>query len=67
MIGITASMALVVALLVALVSARSVTRPIRRLQEAAGQLIAGHFQMVPPTGPTEIAQLAVHFNHMGLT
>jgi PAS domain S-box-containing protein len=47
--------------------ARSVTRPIQRLCEASGNLLTGTFRVVPPEGPLEIADLTVHFNHMGLT
>jgi PAS domain S-box-containing protein len=66
-IGALAGLALVVSLLVAWTTARSVTRPVNRLRTAASEVIAGRFRVVPPTGPEEIAELAVHFNHMGLT
>jgi PAS domain S-box-containing protein len=63
----TAGVGFVVALLVALLAARSVSLPVRRLHQAARELIAGRFRTVPASGPTEIAQLTVHFNHVGLT
>src|SRR5262249_4958925 len=48
-------------------SARSVTRPIQLLREASSRVLAGTFRVVPPEGPREIADLIMHFNHMGLT
>jgi PAS domain S-box-containing protein len=62
-----AGLALVLTVLLAVQSARSVTRPIRRLREAAGQMLAGRFRTVPPAGPAEVTELIVHFNHMALT
>ena len=46
---------------------RSVTRPIDRLRQAAGHLLAGRFEMEPVKGPNEIAQLIVDFNQLGLS
>ena len=46
---------------------RSVTRPIDRLRQAAGHLLAGRFEMEPVKGPNEIAQLIVDFNQIGLS
>ncbi len=66
-IAAAAGLALVLSLLLALHSARGVTRPVDRLREAETELLAGRFRSVPPEGPTEIAQLIVHFNHMALT
>jgi PAS domain S-box-containing protein len=62
----TVGVALVLTVLSALYSARGVTRPVNRLREAAGQLITGRYQTVPADGPTEIAELIRHFNHMAL-
>jgi PAS domain S-box-containing protein len=66
-IAITVPVATILAVIVALQAARSVTGPVDRLRQAAGDLLAGRFRMVRPSGPDELAQLAVHFNHMGLT
>jgi signal transduction histidine kinase/DNA-binding response OmpR family regulator len=44
----------------------SVTRPVDRLRLATQKLLTGSFQMETPEGPTEIAQLTVDFNRMGL-
>src|SRR5262249_25933969 len=67
LIGGVALLALVLIVLFSLGAARSVTRPVGRLHEAAGVLMAGHYRSVPPEGPTEIADLIVLFNHMALT
>jgi PAS domain S-box-containing protein len=66
-LGGVLALALVLGLATAWLSARHVTQPVRRLADAAGELLAGRFRSVPPAGPTEIAQLIVHFNHLGLT
>jgi PAS domain S-box-containing protein len=66
-IGAAAALALVLTVYLSLQSARGLTRPIKELREAARQLTAGRVQTVPPAGPTEIAQLIGHFNHMALT
>lgn len=60
---LTAGAALTLAFLVN----RSITRPVRQLRGATGDLMAGRFAMLSPAGPDEIAQLIQHFNHMGLT
>jgi PAS domain S-box-containing protein len=60
-------LALTLNLLVAWRTARNITRPLNRLREAAGQLIAGHFQVLDAAGPSEIVELTTRFNHMGLT
>jgi PAS domain S-box-containing protein len=67
LIGGAAVLGFLLALVVALSMAGSVTRPVRRLREAAGQLIGGHFRLVPPAGPAEVDELTVFFNHMGVT
>ena len=54
-------------LLIAWPVSRSVTGPIDRLRKAAGSLLAGRFEMEPPKGPNEIAQLIVDFNQIGLS
>jgi len=46
--------------------ARQVTRPIDRLRDAVARLPRGEFEVVPPSGPTEIEQLTRGFNLMGL-
>jgi PAS domain S-box-containing protein len=66
-IGGTTALALVFTVALSLTAARSVTRPVARLREAADQLMAGRYQSVAPEGPTELAELVVLFNHMALT
>jgi signal transduction histidine kinase len=66
-IGIAMALALVLSVLVLLQAARGVTRPVKQLRDAAGLLIAGQVPKVVPAGPTEIAQLIVHFNQMAVT
>jgi PAS domain S-box-containing protein len=66
-IGGAVALALVLTVLLSLGAARSVTRPVAQLREAAGLLMAGRYRSVPPEGPTEIADLIVLFNHMALT
>src|SRR5262249_13591186 len=48
-------------------SAGAVTRPVRRLRQAADRLLAGEFRSVAPDGPAELAELTVRFNHMAMT
>lgn len=60
-------LALALSLVIMINAARAVTRPIRELREASGQLLAGQAPRLIPSGPTEIAQLIVHFNHMAIT
>jgi PAS domain S-box-containing protein len=60
-------LALLLSVVVMVNAARGVTRPIHDLREAAGQLLAGQAPRLTPSGPTEIAQLIVHFNHMAIT
>jgi len=68
---IALAVAVVLALLLSVVvmvnTARGVTRPIHELREAASQLLAGQAPRLTPSGPSEIAQLVVHFNHMAIT
>jgi PAS domain S-box-containing protein len=66
-IGVALILALLLSLVVMINAARGVTRPIRELREASGQLLAGQAPRLSPSGPTEIAQLMVHFNHMAIT
>ncbi|HEY7425746.1 MAG TPA: ATP-binding protein, partial [Gemmataceae bacterium] len=56
-----------VTLLVAWRVSSSVTRPVDRLRLATQQLLTGSFKVQPTAGPTEIAQLIVDFNQMGLS
>jgi PAS domain S-box-containing protein len=60
-------LALLLSVVVMVNAARAVTKPIQELREAAGQLLAGQAPRLTPSGPTEIAQLIVHFNHMAIT
>lgn len=59
----------VLAVISALLLARSVTRPIRRLEAAAQQIHAGRFDLDPIAtgGPRELADTASAFNEMALT
>jgi PAS domain S-box-containing protein len=66
-IGGAALLALILTGLLSLRAARSVTGPVDRLRHAAGLLMSGRYQSVPPAGPTEIADLIVLFNHTALT
>jgi PAS domain S-box-containing protein len=66
-ISVAAGLALVVAVAVSLQIARSVTGPVDRLSEAAGELMTGHSRTLTPEGPEELARLMVRFNHMALT
>lgn len=50
---------------VALVIARTITRPLRRLTEGTRRVARGEFQPVPRTTRDEIGQLADAFNEMG--
>jgi PAS domain S-box-containing protein len=67
LIGTTAATALALTLVLAVVSARSVTQPVRRLREAADRLLAGRYRSIAPDGPRELAELIVRFNHLALT
>ncbi|HMQ26672.1 MAG TPA: HAMP domain-containing protein, partial [Acidimicrobiales bacterium] len=63
-LGLVALVTLVAATLVGIVLARSVTRPLRRLQETATQLGHGDLEARTPVGagPPEVRSLAVAFN-----
>src|SRR5262249_48700041 len=61
-----AALAVLLSFLVSLQVARGVTRPINELRDAAGRLRRGDLTVVPPAGPTEIAELARSFNLMGV-
>src|SRR5204862_2224017 len=67
LIGSAVVFAVVLTVILALHSARGVTRPLQALREAAGQLIAGRFRTVAPSGPAEIVDLIIRFNHMAIT
>ena len=66
-IYIALAVALAASLVVAWAVALGVTGPIDRLRKAAGQLLAGRFEVATPSGPNEIAQLIVDFNQIGLS
>jgi PAS domain S-box-containing protein len=66
-IVVAVMLALFLSALIMVGTARGVRRPIRELQEASSQLLAGQARRLTPSGPTEIAQLIVHFNHMAIT
>jgi diguanylate cyclase (GGDEF)-like protein len=65
----TATALTVAALAGALMLSRSVTRPVRRLEGAAQQIHAGHFDLEPieTGGPRELADTASAFNEMAFT
>ena len=57
--------ALGISLVVALLVARSVYRPLGKVTEATGNIARGQYdQQVPESGPPEVRQLATSFNHM---
>ncbi len=57
--------ALGVSLIVALLIARSVYRPLSRVTAATGNIARGQFdQPIPESGPAEVRQLASSFNNM---
>ncbi len=66
-IAVAVTLAVVLAVFLSLQAARSVTRPVQRLRQAADDLITGQFRTVPVAGPLEVADLIVLFNHMALT
>jgi signal transduction histidine kinase len=58
-------LALLVSLIVAIVFARSIYRPINKLKDGAASIARGDYdQRIPPQGPREMQELAVSFNHM---
>lgn len=60
-----ALIALVVSLLMAILLARSIYRPIQRLAGAAENIAKGQYdQKIPATGPKEVRGLAASFNEM---
>ena len=63
-LGLLSMVVLVVVAVVGAVLARQVTRPVRRLEDAAGELAAGRLDTrVPDTsGPPELRSLAATFN-----
>jgi nitrogen fixation/metabolism regulation signal transduction histidine kinase len=67
LIGITSGVALVFTLILVVQTVRGITRPVKKLEQAAAEMLAGKFPPVPANGPTEIARLISHFNHMALT
>ncbi len=66
-IGVILGLSVLITVLFVRRFAVSVTRPINSLRAASNQLLAGRYQMVQPTGPNEIEQLMVHFNHLGFS
>lgn len=57
--------ALTISIVIALLLARSVYGPVKRVTAAAGRMAQGHYdQEVPVTGPREIKALASGFNQM---
>ncbi len=58
-------LALFVSVLIGIVAARTVTRPVRRLREVAGRITQGELdERVPPSGVLEIDELGRQFNVM---
>jgi two-component system sensor histidine kinase MtrB len=63
--GITAALALPLAILLALLAAGSVLRPVRELRDTARRLAAGDLDArSPPRGADELAELTVTVNEM---
>jgi len=57
--------ALAVSIIIAVLLARSVYRPVKQITVAAGRIAEGHYdQEVPVTGPRDIKTLASGFNRM---
>lgn len=64
-VAVTAVVAGLVAVVLALLSARMLARPIERLAEAADRVAAdGPAERVPETGPAELVRLAAAYNAM---
>ena len=60
-----ALIALILSIIVALMLARSIYNPIRKVTQAAGEMAAGKYaQQVPVQGPAEVRDLAASFNAM---
>ena len=65
MLAAIAALVLALAALVGLVLARSVTRPLQALEQAAGEAGGGDLSVrAPETGPPEVRSLAASFNEM---
>lgn len=65
MLAAIAGLVLVLAALVGVLLSRSVTRPLRSLEQAAGEAGAGDLSVrAPEEGPPEVRSLAVSFNEM---
>ncbi|QWF84274.1 sensor histidine kinase [Amycolatopsis sp. CA-230715] len=63
--GLTAAVALPLAVLLALLAARSVLRPVRELRDTAGRIASGDLDArSPPKGADELAQLTASINEM---
>src|SRR5262249_49154416 len=60
-------LAVLLAAILSYLSARGIAEPIERLSRGARELIAGRLRLVPVFGPSEIARLIVHYNHMAIT
>ena len=57
--------ALILSIVIAILLARSVYKPIRRVKQAAGEISRGKYdQEVPVDGPREVRELAESFNDM---
>jgi signal transduction histidine kinase len=57
--------AIAVSVVLAIILARTIYRPVQRVTEAAEKIAQGHYeQQVPVTGPKEVKRLALRFNQM---
>ena len=57
--------ALAISVVIAILLARSLYRPIKRVTDAAREIAQGKYsQEIPPAGPTEVKGLALAFNQM---
>lgn len=61
---ISGALALLIALSVGMLFARSLVRPLRQMSAATRKLIAGEYQQVPVDSKDELGQLAENFNQM---
>ncbi len=58
------AIALAIALFLAVLIARWISAPLRRMSEATRRVSAGEYQQLRPEGPTEVQTLAKAFNEM---
>lgn len=64
-VGVTSMLAVFLSIAISFILARSITRPINMLHEAANRLRSGRFLTMAPSGPEELRELIGTFNMMG--